>query len=226
MINKLFLGGGGDIDVSYAFDELFFCSLPPKACILYIPVAMATTMAKKEACFDWFSKLISNHSSNERDIDFSMWNSGDNLPNFHDYDAVYVGGGNTYRLLSVLKKTGMLDLLRKFIDDGGIYYGGSAGAIIAGKSLLTVGEENLENYSNHIGMGLINNISVFPHFSNSEEQRYIVQNICINHALRIAALPENSGFVVDGRKISVYGNVYLYEQEKKTLLYTSGENIE
>jgi len=225
MINKLFLGGGGDIEMSYAFDKLFFDSLPQNANILYIPVAMATTMAKKEACFDWFSKLISNHSDNDRNIDFSMWNSGESLPNLHNYNAVYVGGGNTYRLLSVLEKTGTLDLLRRYIESGGVYYGGSAGAVIVGKSLRTVEEENLENYSKHDGIDFINKLSIFPHFSGSEEQKSIIQNICGSHALKIAALPEGSGLIINDRGINVYGNMYLYEQEKKTLFYTSGEII-
>ncbi len=224
-MSKLFLSGGGDIETSYPFDSLFFDSLPQSANILYIPIAMATTMARTEASFDWFSKLISSHSSSDKHLDFTVWNTGDSLPILHNYNAVYVGGGNTYRLLMMLEKPGMLDALKKYIRNGGIYYGGSAGAVIVGKSLRTVDEENLENYSKRDGMNLINNLSIFPHFSDSEEQKNIIRNICGNYALTIAALPEGSGLVLDERGISVYGNMYLYEQEKKTLFYTSGQII-
>lgn len=224
-MSKLFLSGGGDIETSSSFDSLFFDSLPQSANILYIPVAMATTMARTEASFDWFSKLISSHSDSDRHLDFTMWNAGDSLPILNNYNAVYVGGGNTYRLLMVLEKLGMLDALKKYIRNGGIYYGGSAGAVIVGKSLRTVEEENLENYSKHDGMNLINNLSVFPHFSDSEEQKNTIRNICGNSALMIAALPEDSGLILDERGISVYGNMYLYEQEKKTVFYTSGQII-
>ncbi len=224
-MNKLFLSGGGDIEISYSFDRLFFDSLPQNAHILYVPVAMATTTIKREMCFDWFSKLISKHSNSDRYLDFTMWDDGDVLPNLHSYDAVYVGGGNTYRLLAVLEKSGMLDVLEKYIRNGGVYYGGSAGAVIVGKSLRTVEEENLENYSKHDGMNLINNLSIFPHFSDSKEQKNIIRNICGNYTLMIAALPENSGLILDERGISVYGNMYLYEQEKETVFYTSGQII-
>lgn len=224
-MSKLFLSGGGDIETSYSFDSLFFDSLPQSANILYISVAMATTTVKKEMCFDWFSKLISSHSSNDRYLDFTMWNDGDSLPNLPNYDAVYVGGGNTYRLLMVLEKSGMFDALGKYIRNGGIYYGGSAGAVIVGKSLRTVEEENLENHSQHDGMNLINDLSVFPHFSDSEEQRSAIRNTCGGYALTIAALPENSGLSIDERGISVYGNMYLYGQEKETIFYTSGQLI-
>lgn len=224
-MSKLFLSGGGDIETSYSFDELFFDLLPQNASILYIPVAMANTMAKREMCFDWFSKLISSHSNSDKYLDFTIWNDGDALPKLYNYDAVYIGGGNTYRLLATLEKSGMLDILVKYIKDGGIYYGGSAGAVIVGKSLQTVKEENLENYSKHDGMNLINNLSIFPHFSDSKEQINIIGTICDSHALTIAALPENSGLIVDERGINVHGNVYLYEQKKKTIFYTSGQII-
>jgi len=125
----------------------------------------------------------------------------------------------------VLEKSGMLDALKKYIRNGGIYYGGSAGAVIVGKNLRTVEEENLENYSKHDGMNYVNNLSIFPHFSDSEEQKKTIRNICRNYALKIAALPENSGLIIDERGISVYGNMYLYEQEKETVFYTSGQII-
>jgi dipeptidase E len=224
-MSKLFLSGGGDIEMSYSFDSLFFNSLPQSAHVLYIPVAMATTMTKTEASFDWFSKLISSHSNSDRHLDFTMWNAGDSLPILHNYDAVYVGGGNTYRLLVVLEKLGMLDALKKYIRNSGVYYGGSAGAVIVGKSLRTVEEENLKNYSKHDGMNFINNLSIFPHFSDNEEQKNAVKIICSDHDLIVAALPEGSGLVIDECGINVYGNIHVYEQEKETILYTSGQII-
>lgn len=224
-MSRLFLSGGGDIETSYLFDSLFFDSLPQSANILYIPVAMANTTTKREAAFDWFSKLISRHSSNNRYLDFTIWNDGDSIPILDNYDALYVGGGNTYRLLMVLEKTGMLDVLKKYIKNGGIYYGGSAGAVIIGRDLRTVGEEGLENYSKHDGMNFVNNISVFPHFSNNEEQKSAIRNICSRYSLKIAALPENSGLIIDEQGIGVHGNIHIYEQEKKTILYTSGQII-
>jgi dipeptidase E len=224
-MSKLFLSGGGDVDMSYSFDSLFFDSLPQAANILYIPVAMATTMTKTEVAFDWFSKLISRHSSNNRYLDFTIWNIGDSLPILHNYDAVYVGGGNTYRLLMALEKSGMFDALKKYIRNGGIYYGGSAGAVIVGKNLRTVEEENLENYSKHDGMNLVEDLSIFPHFSDSEEQKNTIRNICGKYSLKVVALPENSGLILDTQSIGVHGNIYLYEQEKETIFYTSGQII-
>ena len=46
------------------------------------------------------------------------------------------GGGNTYKLLDCLKKNGAFEKIRRYLlEDDGIVYGGSAGAIIFGKDL-------------------------------------------------------------------------------------------
>ncbi|MDD3687661.1 MAG: Type 1 glutamine amidotransferase-like domain-containing protein, partial [Bacteroidales bacterium] len=187
-MSKLFLSGGGDIKASYSFDNIFFNLLPKNAKILYIPIAMADTMAKTEAALDWFSKLVSSHSSEEKCFDFTLWNAESPLPDLRKFDAVYVGGGNTYKLLMVLEQVKMLQALMEYIGSGGIYYGGSAGAVIAGNSLRTVEEENLHNYSGCSGMDLIDNLSIFPHFIDSEEQKNRIKNICDLYGLKIVAL--------------------------------------
>ena len=56
--------------------------------------------------------------------------------NFTDYACLYIGGGNTYKLLNDLKVSGAFDKIKKYLlEDNGIVYGGSAGAIIFGKDL-------------------------------------------------------------------------------------------
>ncbi len=225
MINKLFLSGGGDQETTYEFDELFFCSLPLKANILYIPVAMASTVEKRKSCLDWFSKLVSSHESSERHYSFVIWNGDEDLPNLHNYSAIYVGGGNTYRLLAILQKTGMLESLLEYIKQGGIYYGGSAGAVISGRSLRTVEEENLENYINHLGMDMVRGFSIFPHFSNSDEQRGAIKNICVKNTLNIVAVPEGSGIVIEEANICVFGMASVYTQDDKVYECTHGDSL-
>lgn len=224
-MSKIFLGGGGDIETSYSFDSIFFNSLPQNADILYIPVAMATTAIKTESAIDWFSRLVSYHSNDDRFIDFTVWNGEDALPVLNNYDAVYIGGGNTYRLLMILEKTGMLDALKDHIRKGGMYYGGSAGAVIVGKSLKTIEEENVMHYARHDGMNLINNLSLSPHFSDDTENGGVIRDICQKHTLSIVAISEDSGLILDGSGVTVFGAACVYEYEKETIFYTSGQLI-
>src|SRR5262249_43977238 len=52
-------------------------------------------------------------------------------------DAVFVGGGNTFRLLHRLYRYGLIPLLRERVRAGMPYIGSSAGSIVAGPSLKT-----------------------------------------------------------------------------------------
>ena len=48
-----------------------------------------------------------------------------------DVDLLFVGGGNTFRLLDAVRRSRFLEPVRAFWHDGGDYYGGSAGAVLA-----------------------------------------------------------------------------------------------
>lgn len=51
------------------------------------------------------------------------------------YDVVWVGGGNTYYLRWLMKKTGFDTIIKEVIQSGVVYGGGSAGAIVAGPTI-------------------------------------------------------------------------------------------
>ncbi len=52
-------------------------------------------------------------------------------------DAVFVGGGNTFRLLKELYDWDLVEVIRRAVENGKPYVGSSAGAIIACPSLKT-----------------------------------------------------------------------------------------
>lgn len=49
----------------------------------------------------------------------------------HGYDAVYVGGGNTFFLVRHMKRTGFFALLKEAVAGGMLYIGSSAGSVAA-----------------------------------------------------------------------------------------------
>ena len=51
--------------------------------------------------------------------------------------AVFVGGGNTFRLLTALYRNDLLEPIRRHVAEGKPYIGSSAGSIVAGPSLGT-----------------------------------------------------------------------------------------
>jgi dipeptidase E len=50
-------------------------------------------------------------------------------------DVIWCGGGNTFYLRWLLENTGTAAIIRELIEQGAVYGGGSAGAIVAGPTL-------------------------------------------------------------------------------------------
>lgn len=215
----IILSGGGDIKDSFKLDERFFSLLKNNAKILYIPIALNRDRVGFEACYDWFSNIISSHNG-EKEIDFSMILEKDKIPDLENYDSVYIGGGNTYKLLDFIIRNNVGQKIVDFIEKGGIVYGGSAGAIVLGKDIRTAEEENDNNYSYFRGLNLLGGQSVICHYEETLDEK-IFKSAQKIHS-RIIALPENSGIIIGGDVIEIVGRVLIFHENNKKQILTSG----
>ena len=212
MKTTLFLAGGGNEKDSLKIDTQFIKCLRHKK-IVYIPLALEPSINGYEGCFDWISSTLSERLTGDF-VDISMWTNlkGKKETDLDGFDAVYIGGGNTYNLLKKIKETGFDQILINFYKKGGIIYGGSAGAIICGYNIATVEEENEINYADNKALNLINNCSVICHYTKTQENKvleYVREN-----KRQVIAIPERGGIVVEGGKnISIVGYepVYLFK---------------
>lgn len=83
-------------------------------------------------------------------------------------DSIYVCGGNTFYLMSVLKKTGFNKKIIELVDKGAVYVGVSAGSIIAGPDIEIAGigpdsDTNDIHLKDLSALNLCNSI-IYPHY--------------------------------------------------------------
>ena len=128
---KVFICGGGSGKQTERalrrLDEVINHHLP----CLYIPLAMEED--QYDSCYEWIGGEL-------RDVDvpgIEMIRSAEELSGKHlaDYSFLFIGGGNTFRLLSEIKRVSMFEPIREYLLNGGVAFGGSAGAIIFGEDL-------------------------------------------------------------------------------------------
>jgi dipeptidase E len=82
-------------------------------------------------------------------------------------EAVFVGGGNTFRLLRTLRTTGALDLLRGRVRAGLPYMGASAGTNIAAPTIRTTNDMPIVEPAGFGALDLVP-FQINPHFIDAD----------------------------------------------------------
>lgn len=215
---QLFLSGGGSLETSFRFDEKFFSALRLGAKILYIPVAMRPE--KFPSCHKWFSELLARHGRG-MDVSFTMLTTGAPIPTLENFDAIYIGGGNTYRLLDYVHAHGLTAKLREYLVARGVIYGGSAGAIIFGRDIRTAASEK-ENFTRDDGIGLFN-FCLDCHYETSMDMLLFETSRKIGAP--ILALSEPSGLIADasGNIFEIIGEVFWLAEGKKRMVGSTAD---
>src|SRR3989338_6252764 len=170
MQGKIFLSGGGDEKKSFFIDELFTHSVKN---ILYIPLAWTSDNEYKN-CLKWFKKCMAQHKFSN----ITMLTDLNKKIDLNKFSAIYIGGGNFFKLLKLFRSSGFDKKLISFNKNGGIVYGGSAGAIILGKNISTsrlckFPDNNEVNLKDLNGLDLIFNNDLQCHFEENQLNEHI-----------------------------------------------------
>ncbi len=137
---------------------------------------------------------------------------------FTDYSFLFIGGGNTFKLLRDIKVSGAFEKIRKYLEQGGVAFGGSAGAIIFGRDLeaCVLDDSNDVNLADIDGYDVLDGISVLCHFGNrtvekDEASRRFLLDLSMRR--KAVALPEEVTLFVNDDKVEVIGDkpFYLFE---------------
>lgn len=219
---KLFLSGGGGKNDSKLLDEMFAKCLDKKK-ILYIPIAMLQTEHSFAECHIWIKSVFKDFGIS----DITMWTdlSGKKYEDLSGFEAIYIGGGNTFKLMDDLKKSKFDKFLKIFFVNGGIIYGGSAGAIILGDDIGTSSDNNDVGLKDLSGMKLLKGFSIWCHYKAEHDE--LLFDYVRNKKIPTIAIPEKSGIVFDEGKITIVGfeSVFLFADNKK-ISFSPGSIVE
>lgn len=210
---KLILNGGGIGDKVKDTRNLLNEIIDNNKKILYISFAWPDDTYK--GCLEFITKELADVDK----LGIDMVTSANELlsKNFNDYACLYIGGGNTYKLLSILKETGNYDKIKNYlVNENGIVYGGSAGAIIFGADLdsCNTDDENEVGLIDNAGFNMIKGYSLLCHYTSRNAERtklstdYLLE---LSKLKPIYAIPEEDTIYVEDDKIHFIGTRPYYE---------------
>lgn len=219
---KLILCGGGSGNQNYFANKKLNEIIDHNKPLLYVPLAMDENDHSYDSCYEW----IKGELSQVKLSGINMVRTFEELANqnYNDYCAIFIGGGNTYKLLKGLKESGAFEKIRGYIENDGVIIGGSAGAVIFGKDINIISsmDDNNVNLENTNGFDVLNGISIFPHYTNyksklSEEENMtrldMFTKAISNFSLSIGdvlAIPEEDAIFVNDNNIEVLGSRPFY----------------
>jgi dipeptidase E len=218
----IYLAGGGSAeDERVVWDSM----LSGVSRILYWPVALSGSMLRDAEA--WFRASLTDRPR----VDITVWldlaeHEGEEIEGF---DLVFVGGGNTFDLQQRIRVAQLGPALHRFLDAGGTYYGGSAGAVIAGESIAIARGLDDDNVNNpdHSGLRLVAGIDVLPHFDSKHIER--AERYSAEHPDRtLICIREASGLWLTDRKATVLGPdpIDTYICGSRHARYSAGSTVE
>lgn len=127
-------------------------------------------------------------------------------------EAVYVGGGNTFRLLASLRRSGLLDALRQRALDGLPYMGASAGTNITAPTIRTTNDMPIVDPGGFDALGLLP-FQINPHYVDAdaasrhmgETRETRLQEYLEENAVPVLGLREGTWVRVEGSAARLEG---------------------
>ncbi len=140
--------------------------------------------------------------------------------------AIVVGGGNTFNLVDVMHKLGLMEAIRQKVIAGTPYIGWSAGSNVACPSIKTTNDMPIVQPASFETLGLVN-FQINPHYTDSiipnhngetREQR-IREFLVANPETLVVGLKEGTMLRIDHEEIRYIGSktIKVFRKDEPTL---------
>ncbi len=123
--------------------------------VLFVPFALYDRDAYALTARDRFRKMGYELTS--------VHNAVDRFQAIAETDAIFIGGGNTFRLLKTLYDQSLLDPIRQRVAAGMPYIGSSAGSNVAGPTIKTTNDMPIVQPPSFDALGLVS-FQINPHY--------------------------------------------------------------
>ena len=187
---------------------------------------------KEEILFIPYAGVRRTNDEYEQKVIDRLKNS--NIKSIHHYEdkisaiknarSIAVGGGNTFMLLYTLYKLNLIEPIKEAVANGAKYFGWSAGANIAGKTMMTTNDmpiimpksfDSLNIFPYQINPHFISG-KLAGHNGESREER-LEEFLIANPKETIYALPEGTALLITDNEAEVIGHseILKFEYQKE-----------
>ena len=194
-MKKLFLASSG-----LEYIKKFVGKDPSEVKMLFIPTA-----GNLDDNVWWIDKdrdVLTKMGFKFTELDIAIATTEDLKKQLGQADIVYIAGGNTLYLLKQLRDTGFDKLLSSYVEDGGLYAGASAGALVVGldiEPVATIDEpEKVQGLKSTKGLAFVNIVPI-PHYDMASRSKSI-DEIKAKYAdkFELVLLTDDDALVVEG----------------------------
>lgn len=212
---KLILNGGGS-GAQIKESWQLFAKLVKGGKVLYIPFAWKDETYA--GCLEWFSADVRPYGI----TDIEMVTAPEQITKeqLKSVQGVFIGGGNTYKLLKMLKESPAYNNLKDYMaQPNAVIMGGSAGALIFGKSIDTCLDDGLQlkhicdvnfmGLKDTTGFNCLHGFSILPHYQKLAEQNTLTEKRVkrlLKEGYKLICIPEETSIFINNDTISIVGS--------------------
>lgn len=204
----------------------FLGNKPVKA--LFIPYAAVTFS------FDTYEEKVSERFREIGHEIVSIHRFSDPVAAVNDASAIVVGGGNTWKLLKMIRDNKLIEAIRQKVISGTPYVGWSAGSNMACPSIRTTNDMPVVEPDSFSAFNLIP-FQINPHYldanpvghaGETREQR-IEEFILANPGMYVAGLREGCMLLREDAKLKLIGNrtLRLFKKGNVPVELTSNDDL-